>query len=1161
MFALLAIATTAQAQFGGGSGSYYDPYIISSIAHMTKLANDVKGGESYSGKHFRLDADLDYTGQTYTVIGDAYDLFLGSFHGNGHTISGVQIDKSSAGDESIDVGLFGGMYGDIDNLTLSDSYIKARIIVGGIVGDLVGGNITNCHVTSDVTIEVVHMYYDGFNQPVGEVGGIVGYLHNKNSHITDCTCAATLIAPSGSDGIGGIVGSCGFDGGTIENCAYTGTINFGGTEYVGGITGKIYNSNTATLTNNFVGGNCTLGAVGVEGSTQGTDAGSTNTTHLHTIRFNSAQLVNGTIATQPTMNIGGTDYYASGSTISLSSLSTFGSPGSGNIWSFRATVSHSYYEEIFRQEDGTWQFTMPMGNAMINPAITKDISLYTTSVTLTPASATYTGSSHKPTVSVMRSGVILTEGTDFITDIPTAGYTNPGDYTFHIWGIGDYGGLRTETFTISPAALTQLTLSETSVYHDGAAHKPTLTVKSGSKTLTRGTEYETDLPDAGFTDLGDYTIKVWGIGNYEGELSATYTVCHPWNGMGTQQEPFLIQNEDDMDRLATLVNGGKSYNGVYFRQEADLDFTGRTYTPVGNYDYFQGTFDGYNHNITGISVSEQEYIGVFGWVGPQGTIRSVTLTGTNSFGKIQEGVHVVGTIVGWNRGTIELCRVAKGANVSVESYSRAGGIVGFNLGTITSCENYAANVKSQSVAGGIAGVNSGTIIDVKNYATVTGLDCGGIVGHHDAKGTISFGQHFGTVSGTNITSTCGGIVGMNGSSGEVENCLSTDLMTSLSGMNKGAIAGRNNGTLTNNYYIGACNFKGIGDGYGSADVKGQAMRGFPISHDERIGFDPIPNASGNFIGLYYDDGTNNYYYIGRNEVLYFILYGGTGYTANGRILKVEGHDNDYDADYYRVVMSGKSIHIEPTGLMLTLYDNWVNNHNIEDITNALGETRSVTIEGRTLYKTGIWNTICLPFALSSFDGTPLADATVKELASSSYDASTQTLTLNFATVSEIEAGKPYIVKWASGENIENPVFENVVIGSATASSAETEYIDFVGCYSIVNLAAQDRTVLFMGGDSKLYYPNVDVTANAFRGFFRLKNGLTAGDPSGTGNAKGIGEFVLDFGDETTSLNEELRMKSEESVGDWYSIDGRRLQGKPTAKGIYIIKGKKVVIKR
>ena len=48
---------------------------------------------------------------------------------------------------------------------------------------------------------------------------------------------------------------------------------------------------------------------------------------------------------------------------------------------------------------------------------------------------------------------------------------------------------------------------------------------------------------------------------------------------------------------------------------------------------------------------------------------------------------------------------------------------------------------------------------------------------------------------------------------------------------------------------------------------------------------------------------------------------------------------------------------------------------------------------------------------------------------------------------------------------------------------------------------------------------------------------------------------------TTSVSEELRVKSEEfaTAAEWYTLDGRRLSGKPSQKGIYIYKGKKVCI--
>ena len=1114
MLLLATLSTaTAWAQFGGGDGSQGNPYIISTTDHMTELANNVNGGNDYRYVYFRLEDDLDYSGKTYTIIADyninANSWFLGKFNGNGHTISGVTLDRTQNGHNSVSVGLFGTICFDalIENLTLSASTIKGRIFVGGIVGEMkdfttsLGTRtvVRNCHVTSDVTIETVNMPVVGSSgwQLSGSVGGIVGGMNCEYDIVENCTSAANILASSRSTEVGGIAGRCSY--GVISGCVYTGTIS-GGAGLVGGILGNNY-ENGATLSNNYVGGNCTIGAVGVGGSTQGTDTGY-DVTHIYTIGFNSAQWVSGTIATQPTMTIGSTDYYASGSTVILSSLSTFGGPGAGNIWSFRATVSYSYYEEIFRQEDGTWQFTMPVGNAMINPTITKDISLYTTSVTLTPASATYTGSSHKPAVSVTRSGVILTEGTDFITDIPSAGYTNPGDYTFHIWGINEYGGMRTETFTVAHAALTQLTLSETSVYYDGAAHTPTLTVKSGSKTLTLGTEYQTNLPAGGFTDLGNYTIKAWGVGNYTDTVTATFTICHPWNGMGTDSEPFLIQNEDDMDRLATLVNGGKTYEGVFFRQTHNLDYTGKTYTPVGNADNrpFQGTYNGDARTMTGINVNQGNYVGVFGHIGSQGTVRSLSFAGTNSF----SGSYVAGSIAGWNFGTIDWCFVQIGANVSVNSGDYGGGIAGANYGTINQCDNR-ANVTA-NCAGGIAGLNSnnGTITGM-NYATVTGIGaCGGIVGENDS-GTIT-GQHEGSVNCTNNYGCCGGIVGFNLGQGVVEYCLSNDLMTAVvESFTKGAIAGRNDGTLTSNYYIGACKFEGLGNvnNNTSTDVTGQAMRGWPIIAEDIVHFQP-DYCDGMAPGTYYNDevANTNYYYVGAGETLPFMLgsleFSNMEFAANGTTLASAGL-NSCNETYYSMVMPAETVTITLVGLpTLALFDDdgqeWPDNESRISMNDGLN--CNVQLNGRTLYKDDRWNLLCLPFGLSDFTGTPLEGAEVRTMATTSTYAN-GTLTLDFTDpLTAMEAGKPYLVRWTSGDNINSPVFNNItIVGNTSDIVSADNNIRFVGNYTNTLLDANTTEFLYFDADSQLHYPyGTDYDLSALRGYFEvtLQNGVQVG---------------------------------------------------------------------
>ena len=240
---------------------------------------------------------------------------------------------------------------------------------------------------------------------------------------------------------------------------------------------------------------------------------------------------------------------------------------------------------------------------------------------------------------------------------------------------------------------------------------------------------------------------------------------------------------------------------------------------------------------------------------------------------------------------------------------------------------------------------------------------------------------------------------------------------------------------------------------------------------------------------------------------------------------------------------------------IALYDQGTDNAKI--ISDNANESRNVALIGRTLYKDGAWNTLCLPFSISDCTGTPLEGATVKTLASTTF--SDGTLTMNFTEdLTGIEAGKPYIVKWAEGTDIANPVFTGVTISNATAN-AETDYVDFVGCYSPVNIYTDKKTNLYLGADNTLYYPTASgFKVNACRGYFQLKQGLTAGSQSAGARA-----FVLNFGDDSNATGIISVYDSGFTVNGsdaWYSLDGCRLNGKPTAKGIYINNGRKVVIK-
>ena len=90
--------------------------------------------------------------------------------------------------------------------------------------------------------------------------------------------------------------------------------------------------------------------------------------------------------------------------------------------------------------------------------------------------------------------------------------------------------------------------------------------------------------------------------------------------------------------------------------------------------------------------------------------------------------------------------------------------------------------------------------------------------------------------------------------------------------------------------------------------------------------------------------------------------------------------------------------------------------NTATIADNEGGTVTATLTGRTLYKDGNWNTLCLPFDVE-LESSPLEGATLKELTDAAYNAETGTLTLTFADATSIKAGQAYLIKWDSGKNL------------------------------------------------------------------------------------------------------------------------------------------------
>lgn len=231
---------------------------------------------------------------------------------------------------------------------------------------------------------------------------------------------------------------------------------------------------------------------------------------------------------------------------------------------------------------------------------------------------------------------------------------------------------------------------------------------------------------------------------------------------------------------------------------------------------------------------------------------------------------------------------------------------------------------------------------------------------------------------------------------------------------------------------------------------------------------------------------------------------------------------------------GKTLY--PANTLLFLADNADNS---ADISAANGKVWNVTLT-RTL-QTGGWNTFAVPFAIN-----PVPTGwTVKKLTNASTNGSTLTLTFESETTA-IEAGKPYLVKVESA--VANPTFNGVTISNSTTPTTFSGVVNFVPVINPTAMTAGDKTKLFVTGGNKLTHPSASGNINGFRAYFQLDGSISSAR-----------SFVLDLDDETTGL--EMMSDGRGKMSDvWYDMQGQKLQGKPTAKGVYIVNGKKVVIK-
>ena len=399
-------------------------------------------------------------------------------------------------------------------------------------------------------------------------------------------------------------------------------------------------------------------------------------------------------------------------------------------------------------------------------------------------------------------------------------------------------------------------------------------VAGGTWCVTRGqaevTVYEDGEVITGKAEIWDGTsseapeIKEGNLYIYNGsQLKFLADFVNNNNTLTEEQKTLVIEagyNESDVVLTEDTIVYLMSDIDLGARQQDGQLISGTAWTPIGKSITFPGTFEGNNHIIKGVYISQTEnFAGLFGRANnlKNFTIKDSYIIGGNCMGGIaglaqnienchnenttmvlQEGeYYAVGGIIGQINGSIKDCTNSGNviANSNSSTYgNRAGGIVGqtisnvtidncinygditgvsnnvggivaqtFASSTVTNCMNYGKIQGGGSFTGGIVGLSSGDIDKSNNVGELigNGTYTGGIVGGLDTSCTVSNSYNTGNITGN--ANYVGGVIGCANPSSTVANCYNEGEISG-EGERVGGVVGNasTSSSATNCYNIG-----------------------------------------------------------------------------------------------------------------------------------------------------------------------------------------------------------------------------------------------------------------------------------------------------------------------------------------------------------------------
>ena len=632
----------------------------------------LQGMQGYLSRNYALGSNIDASatsgwnsGAGFNPVGSYISQFTGNFHGLGHTISGLTINRPATNL----VGLFGFAQGSIlRNIGLTGGAVTGHDSVGALVGAANHGSIANAYNTGTVsgnqgvgglvgvsTASIANAYSTGAVSGSSAVGGLVG---GNSGNITNSYSTGAV---SGSSTVGGLVG---VNSDNITNSYSTGAVS--GTSEVGGLVG----GNRGNITNSY-----STGAVSGTNQAGGLVGGNRGniTNNYSTGAVSGTNQAGGLVGT----NDSGTVTNSYWDAITTGVVNAIGSNGgtSSNVFNVgNAPYAQSSYSAF--DFNNTWWIsdgnTRPFLRSEYSTTITNAHQLQL--MAINPA-ANYTLVNNINMGELQSASGLWNTTTGFVPVVNFTGLFNGGGYV------------------ISGLTINQPNIADVGLFGDASGTISNVGLVGGSVS-------------------GQYNVGGLAGVNY-GSISNVYnTGTITVIGTNLRAAGLVGLNYGSITNAysSSTVNGnGDIYSSVGGLVGENIGSINNAYsTGTVSSNAYVGGLVGFNSgSITNAyntgTVSGEG--GLVGWNDYGGSITNAYNTGTVS------GTGTVGGLVGVNHGSI--ANAYSTGIVNGNGAVRVGGLVGLNYGSIT-------NAYSTGLVNGIGASQVGGLVGLSSGGTVTG---------------------------------------------------------------------------------------------------------------------------------------------------------------------------------------------------------------------------------------------------------------------------------------------------------------------------------------------------------------------------------------------------------------------------------------------------------